>query len=208
MISSNRSVPSIILIQSRVILHWDVIIWIKFILYCIHVFLWSASNLFAKLWIVFIYSHLCRFALAWSQILYIIVICMIIKSALFGFDFNLWLRWNFLFLRFAFLFICLVFFIEKCEVVWILLFLLWLFRFLVFFLALMIDAGNYTAEAIVDILLVFRRIFFVITYAFMANVSSKNTVMLASTWDFMTRVSRSVLMANSVLVSNSSCCRC
>ena len=98
----------------------------------------------------------------------------------------------------------LVFLIEECEVVWVLLLLLLVISLV---LALLVYARNDAAEAVLDALLVLRCILLIVTYALVADVSSENIIVLATSRYFMARVSRSILLADAILVSYSGGCR-
>ena len=56
MIPPDRSVSPIILIEGRVVLNGDLVIWVEFTLYLVHILLWRARNLFPKMAIIVINS--------------------------------------------------------------------------------------------------------------------------------------------------------
>jgi len=205
-IASNWTVSSVILIQCWVILNGHFILGVKFILKGVHVFLWSIGNLLAQLRLILISSQLpCMWLILAFPYLDSKSIIIMIQCTFFSLNFHLWLGGYFL--LFSFLFFFLILFVEESEVVWVL--LLGAIRLIPFLFEMLVDAGDDAAETVHDsVFVVSWSVFFVVTYALVADISTKDTILLTSTGYLMSWMTRSILLAYAIMVSYCCSCRC
>ena len=223
MITSNWSISSVVIVQSWVVLYGHFILRVKFILYRAHVFLRSTWQFLAELRRIFLCSQLGNMwlVLAFPNDLSryqpiisddsIGCVSWALAVLLLGFYLNsLWLRWRFgllpLFfifnseLRFLIFLLFFILFIEEGEIVWVFLFSV---TFLTIGLTLLVNAADYATKAIHIWALVLWSSLLVVADALVACVSAKYAISLPTSRYVVAWVTRSVLVAYSILVANS-----